>query len=108
MLDNNEKSRYEVPEVTVFKESLLAHCEKAISNALKYGGHGLLDLGDGDWNDAIDNTEGESVLLLMFAIVVLNRFKKYSERPELLGGDIISMKKALAIAFAYARFEKII
>ena len=108
MLDNSEKSRYEVPEVTVFKESLLAHCEKAISNALKYGGHGLLDLGDGDWNDAIDNTKGESVWLTMFATVVLNRFKKYSERPELLGGEIIRMKKALEKAFVYDRFARII
>ena len=108
MLNSDEKSRYEIPEVTAFKETLLGHCERAITSALKYGRHGLLDMGEGDWNDAIDKTKGESVWLTMFACVVLNRFKKYSERSQQLSGEIIRMKTALEKTFADDRFARLI
>lgn len=73
-------------------ESMYSHCVKAMTNALKFGAHGLLLIGEGDWNDALNaignDSEGESVWLSMFCYYVIEKFKKY-----LRGEDKVYFKK---------------
>ncbi len=53
--------------------TLNEHCLRAFRRALKFGEHGLLLMGTGDWNDGLNRVghegKGESVWLSMFAIV---------------------------------------
>jgi len=52
--------------------------------AIKYGlsrkgRHGLLSIGDGDWNDGFSNIKGESVWLTFFMMDILDRFIKLAD-----------------------------
>ncbi len=53
--------------------TLQEHCLRAFRHALRFGEHGLLLMGSGDWNDGMNRIgqdgKGESVWLSMFAIV---------------------------------------
>lgn len=55
---------------------LREHCLRAIrqAEARGTGAHGLLLMGDGDWNDGFDRVGGESVWLTWFAAMVMERF----------------------------------
>lgn len=82
----------ETPDEGVMPESILEHCRKAIKNALQFGEHGLLKIGSGDWNDALNaigmQGRGESVWLSMFAYMVISEFINLlpnQERIEYLG-----------------------
>ena len=91
-----EKERYIMPERSKIKAPLIEHCMKAIEKCCNFGKNGLPLIGSCDWNDAMNNvgtdTEGESVWLAMFLILVLERFselcrksgyeKKHSEYTE--------------------------
>lgn len=70
------------------KGSLYEHAVKAIENSLKFGENGLLLIGGGDWNDALnnvgDNTKGESVWLSMFCYYTIEKFKPYFNENDLL------------------------
>ena len=72
------EARYETPKPS--KEGTVQeHCERAIAHALaRKGEHGLLKIGCGDWNDALNaigtRDRGESVWLTMFAVRVLRDF----------------------------------
>lgn len=59
-------------------EKLLLHMQRAIDSALVTGEHGLLLIGGGDWNDALNEIgmrgRGESVWLTMFAVEVIDKF----------------------------------
>jgi cyclic beta-1,2-glucan synthetase len=80
-LNPNENNRLENPSYTSYKESVYQHCIRAIKSALKYGEHGLLIMGTGDWNDGMDfaccQGKGESVFNSMFAYYVLKKFSNY-------------------------------
>ena len=62
------------------KESIYAHCIRAIEKSLDFGEHGLPKIGSGDWNDGLSNVgprgRGESVWLGFFQYTVLNRFSE--------------------------------
>lgn len=68
------EARYETPD-TASSATVAEHCDRAIANALAVGEHGLLKIGAGDWNDALNAIgtagRGESVWLTMFAVRVL-------------------------------------
>jgi cyclic beta-1,2-glucan synthetase len=53
--------------------TLNEHCLRAFRHALRYGAHGLVLMGTGDWNDGMNRVgqdgKGESVWLSMFAVV---------------------------------------
>ncbi len=77
-LGKDEDERYfEVPRADV-RGSVLDHAVRAIRRALKKGGHGLLLMGTGDWNDSFNRVgrkgKGESVWLTQFAVIVLENF----------------------------------
>ncbi len=77
-LSGSEKERYVSPKRSEKKASLLEHCMKAIEKCCNFGKNGLPLIGMCDWNDAMNNvgtdSEGESVWLGMFLIIVLERF----------------------------------
>lgn len=66
------------------KESLYEHCILAIKRVAKFGEHGLLLMGTGDWNDGMDKVgehgKGESVWLTFFVGYVIKLFRKVCEK----------------------------
>ncbi|MDE5756261.1 MAG: hypothetical protein K2I23_04155, partial [Clostridia bacterium] len=80
-LEERAESRLEVPQKSQVGESLLSHIKRAIDATLHYGERGLLLIGGGDWNDALNEigmqNKGESVWLSMLALHVLRKFVKY-------------------------------
>ena len=104
LLEN--KSRYENPVWTKYNESLLQHMEKAINSVLKFGENGLLKIGGGDWNDALDEVgndeKGESVWLTEFMVLTLEEIKDFyngNSKIEII--NLISKLKS-AIEKTYA------
>lgn len=56
------------------------HCIRAIKYGLsRKGENGLLDIGDGDWNDGFSSIRGQSVWLTFFMMDILNKFAKIAE-----------------------------
>ena len=45
--------------------------------------NGLLDIGDGDWNDGFSNIRGQSVWLTFFMMNVLDRFESIAKKLNL-------------------------
>ena len=80
-LDDNEEARLEHGRYSEARENLLLHLQRAIDSAIVTGEHGLLLIGGGDWNDALNGIglrgRGESVWLTQFAIVVIEKFCAY-------------------------------
>lgn len=81
-----EEARLETPEKSAMGESLLSHIRRAIDATLQYGDNGLLLIGGGDWNDALNEigmqNKGESVWLSMFMVRILRNFVKYLDFDE--------------------------
>lgn len=77
-LGEHEKERYfDVPRGKE-KGSVETHAVRAVHRALRFGAHGLLLMGAGDWNDSFTGVgakgRGESVWLSQFAVMVLESF----------------------------------
>ncbi len=85
-LNDGEKERFITAKRTKNKESLFDHCIKAAEKAANFGKNGLPLIGSCDWNDAFSNigsdTEGESVWLGMFMIVV---YRKMADLCDKMG-----------------------
>lgn len=83
-LNENENEKYIQFDVSKNTASLFAHCIFAIEHALKYGRHGLLLMGSGDWNDGMNEVgnkgQGESVWLSMFMYRILVDFSPVCRR----------------------------
>lgn len=93
-LENMKEARLEHGRYSGVKESLLLHMQRAIDSATVTGEHGLLLIGSGDWNDALNGIgmrgRGESVWLTQFAVCVIEKFCAYI--------DAASAKKYRAVA----------
>jgi cyclic beta-1,2-glucan synthetase len=78
LLNANEESYYDLPNVSEQKTTLYDHCKKAIQHGFRFGSHGLPFIGSGDWNDGMNmigkNGKGESVWLAFFLYNVLTDF----------------------------------
>lgn len=63
------------------KASVYEHAKLAICYGLSRVNeeNGLLDIGDGDWNDGFSNIRGESVWLTFFMMDILKRFSKIAK-----------------------------
>ena len=71
---------YQVFETSDYVGTLYEHCIRAIKYGLsRKGVHGLLDIGDGDWNDGFSNIKGESVWLTFFMMDILDKFSKIAD-----------------------------
>ena len=84
LIDRDMEQRREIYDV--FESSsedigtVYEHCIRAIKYGLsRKGKHGLLDIGDGDWNDGFSTIKGESVWLTFFMIDILKKFAGISE-----------------------------
>ncbi|HEX4975478.1 MAG TPA: hypothetical protein VFV48_06305, partial [Pseudomonadales bacterium] len=75
------------PRLSRDKDSLYAHCKRAIELSLSnMGAHGLPCIGAGDWNDGFDRVgtagKGESIWLGFLLYDVLLKFADLAERIE--------------------------
>ena len=76
--DRDELYDYFAPTETV--ATIYDHAIAAIKYGLsRKGRHGLLSIGDGDWNDGFSNIKGESVWLTFFMMDILDRFIKIAD-----------------------------
>lgn len=83
-----EHDRYETPEL-VGASPVLAHARAALDRCLErgVGPHGLPLFGSGDWNDAMDAVDGESVWLGWFLSLTAERFAALLTRLEQPGAE---------------------
>ena len=76
--DKDELYDYFAPTDNIV--SVYDHAITAIKYGLsRKGRHGLLSIGDGDWNDGFSNIKGESVWLTFFMMDILDRFIKIAD-----------------------------
>ena len=76
--DKDELYDYFAP--TENTATVYEHAVLAIKYGLsRKGRHGLLSIGDGDWNDGFSNIKGESVWLTFFMMDILDRFSKIAD-----------------------------
>ncbi len=74
------KELYDYFAPTGVYATVYEHAVRAIKYGLsRKGRHGLLEIGDGDWNDGFSNINGESVWLTFFMIDILDRFIKLAD-----------------------------
>lgn len=85
-LREGERDRYEPAVSSDSASSVTEHCKRALEMVLSRGtgAHGLLKIGNGDWNDGMDlvgnNGHGESVWLSWFFSHTAHRFASLLER----------------------------
>lgn len=75
-LEKDTKDRYETPEISPQTASVMEHARAALEMCISrgFGSHGLPRMGSGDWNDALNGVEGESVWLGWFMAHCAMRF----------------------------------
>lgn len=80
-LMGNRREYYDVFNNINVEDSVYNHAKRAIMYGLsrKNQKNGLLDIGDGDWNDGFSNIRGQSVWLTFFMMNVLDRFSKIAK-----------------------------
>ncbi|MEG2310463.1 MAG: hypothetical protein RSB76_00580 [Clostridia bacterium] len=73
----NKHELYDVFNNIDKTDSVYNHAKKTITYALSRISpkNGLLDIGDGDWNDGFSNIRGQSVWLTFFIMNILEKFK---------------------------------
>ncbi len=102
-LEENEISRYEIPQITDKKETLYEHIKKAISISLDFNNeNNLPNIGCGDWSDGLSNLFGQSVWLAIFLYDILNKFicfMKDDKDLELYKGKIEILKKGISASW---------
>lgn len=101
VLAENERERYDIATITEDKENIYEHSVKAIEKSFNFGERGLPLIGGGDWNDGMNNINGESVWLGFFLYDVLKKFisiceyKKDFYRIEKFKSIMEQLKSAL-------------
>ncbi len=103
MGDNRELyDRFENIDV---KDSVYNHAKKAIMYSLSRidEKNGLLDIGDGDWNDGFSDIRGQSVWLTFFMMDILKRFEKLAD--IVLDKDMIDVCKKYRHLFKHSIVE---
>lgn len=99
-LRENERDRYEAAVPTEQRESVLEHCRRAIALVMARGTgpHGLLWIGNGDWNDGFSKVGGESVWLSWFFLWTADRFAALLERQGADASELRAFADTLAEA----------
>jgi cyclic beta-1,2-glucan synthetase len=82
-LAEGEDEAYQEPRVSETRESVYAHCLRALDRSTPVGAHQLPLIGSGDWNDGFNRVgkegRGESVWLGWFLHAALTRFAPLAE-----------------------------
>ena len=80
----SRREMYDVFNSINTKDSVYNHAKRAIQYSLSRIDPklGLLEIGDGDWNDGFSNIRGDSVWLTFFMMDILKRFKKLAKIKE--------------------------
>ncbi|MDP8999803.1 MAG: cellobiose phosphorylase, partial [Myxococcota bacterium] len=90
-LRKDEHDRYAEFTVSERRGTLLEHCRRALERCRTEGPHGLPLMGDGDWNDGMNNVGaqgmGESVWLGWFLIATMSRFASLCDSVNAGEGD---------------------
>ncbi|MEG1705341.1 MAG: hypothetical protein RR290_02050 [Clostridia bacterium] len=78
------KELYEVFYESDKKDSVYNHAKKSIMYGLSRINekNGLMDIGDGDWNDGFSSIRGQSVWLTLFMIDLLKKFNEVAKIKE--------------------------
>ncbi len=73
---NGQREVYDLYRSIDKKDTVYEHAKKAINYGLSRVNeeNGILQIGDGDWNDGFSNIRGESVWLTFFMMNVLEKF----------------------------------
>ncbi|HSP56996.1 MAG TPA: hypothetical protein VLO12_01680 [Halomonas sp.] len=83
-LEPDEHDRFAHYERSHASAPLLEHCRRALEHGATEGAHGLPLMGDGDWNDGMNQVgaegHGESVWLGWFLCATMDRFATLCER----------------------------
>lgn len=110
-LDSGEHDRYEQAIAAKDEASVLSHAQRALDMVLSRGTgeHGLLKIGNGDWNDGMSQVgvrgKGESVWLTWFFSHTAHRFAKLlkalgdTENAEIYESAAHSLGKAADAAW---------
>jgi len=105
-LREDEHDRYERPEQSEARASVLDHARAALDRCISrgFGAHGLPLIGSGDWCDGMDAVDGESVWLGWFLGHCARRFAALLDALEKPGAErcrecAAAMEAACAAAF---------
>lgn len=87
-LREEERDRYEQPELSDNRSPILDHARSALDRCLSrgFGPHGLPWFGSGDWNDGLNVAGGESVWLGWFLSHCCERFAALLDFLQMPGG----------------------
>ena len=87
-LREDERDRYELPELSENRSPILDHARAALDRCLSrgFGPHGLPWFGSGDWNDGLSAVGGESVWLGWFLSHCCERFAALLDFLQMPGG----------------------
>lgn len=88
-LSDEEHDRYETPERTNARASVIKHAQAALDRcaARGFGEQGLPYFGSGDWNDGLDAVDGESVWLGWFFSGCCLRFAELLDALNIPGSQ---------------------
>lgn len=107
ILKDGEESRLETGVYAGEKGTLSDHILRAVDSAANRGEHGLLLIGGGDWNDALNGIglggRGESVWLTEFAVCVIKKILPLMDVG--MRGDYIRLVAELSDAVNNAYFD---
>lgn len=80
----NQREMYDVFHEIDKTDSVYEHAKRAIHYSLSRINptNGLLDIGDGDWNDGFSNIRGQSVWLTFFMMNILDKFQKLAHQMQ--------------------------
>jgi cellobiose phosphorylase len=78
---SDRRELYDVFKNSDKEATVYEHAKQAIIYGLSRSNkeNGLLDIGDGDWNDGFSNIRGQSVWLTFFMINILEKFSEVSK-----------------------------
>ena len=82
LLNSAETDRYEVPETSGQSANVLDHARSALECCISrgFGEHGLPLMGSGDWNDGLDDSDGESLWLGWFFACCAEKFAELLDK----------------------------
>lgn len=106
-----DKVLYKQFTPTQYKTSLKDHIIRAI-HSCKFSKNGLVLIGDGDWNDAMDKAgskgAGSSVWLSMFLYAVINECKDFLDNSDFYGRILSRLKESVNNMFDGNSFARLV